>query len=164
MGQHQVYAGELGGSSGVDRHDPRVRMRATEHLEMQHGWIGYGGFVEGVALGPGHDPYAGWRRHRCAVRLAGLRRGGVELAGKSVADRPVAGAPAQVALQQPRQVCRLSTCDCRRGDDHPGGAEPALKPSGVDEGLLQRVQVPRRPESRDGGDFATFGSRRRNDA
>jgi hypothetical protein len=61
-------------------------------------------------------------------------------AGKGVVDRPIAGAPAQVALERMRQVRSLFFGQRGRRHDHPRGAETALEGLRIQERLLHRMQ------------------------
>jgi hypothetical protein len=85
-------------------------------------------------------------------------------AGKSVADRAVAGAPAQVALERMRQVRPLLFSERSRRHDHARCAKAALERLRVQEGLLHRMQrtILRQPFDR--GHRAPGGAERRHQA
>ena len=56
------------------------------------------------------------------------------------ADRPVAGAAADVPLERPREVLALPRAERRRRHDHSGRAEAALESLRGQERVLQRVR------------------------
>ena len=95
-----------------------------------------GGDVERERFAAGDDPARGGGAHGTAGVLAGQRVDRVAPTGDGVADRAVAGAAAQVALEQ---ACGLVVVglepEARDRGDQPGRAEPALERGGVDERL-----------------------------
>ena len=84
---------------GVDRHDARVRVRAAQHGEVQRGRVA--GDVERVRLAAGDDAAGGGGADRPARVLPAPAGRRCCDAGDRVADRAVAGAAAEVALEQP---------------------------------------------------------------
>ncbi len=121
--------------------------------------------VEGVADGSGDDVGAGRRGNISAHRLAGLA-GLLDDgdAGDRIADRAIAGAAAEIALQGDRQVLFLFRRQAARRQDHPGGAEATLEARCVEEGALHRMQVARRGEALDRRDAAALCAERRDEA
>ena len=93
--------------------------------------------VGGEAGRPRHDGGAGRR-----AEIAGAIR--MDMAVDRIGDGAIAGTAAEVALQCGWQVGLLALVQRRRRHDHSGGAEAALEPLRVEEGLLHRVKAPPR--------------------
>src|ERR1700686_899158 len=132
-----------------------------QHLQMQHAvHMGvHGEFgTAGDHLGARGRPDAGADD---VPRTCLFDRGD---AVDGILDRAVSGAAAQVSLQRARQVLLLLRGERRRGHDHAGGAEAALKTGGVAELSLKRMEVVRGAEVLDRGDLAAVGAERRRDA
>ena len=81
--------------------DTGVSVGRAQHLEVQQSLHGY---VHSVACAAGDDACGKRIRQARAAGPAGDVILDFSHAGKSVADRAVAGAPAQVALERMRQV------------------------------------------------------------
>ena len=169
VGEHGVHPRQGGGRVGPDRADARVRLRALQHAEVQE--AGHRD-VEGVRLLPAHHAFAGGSSQGGADGAgappglddrAEAVDGGVG-AADGVLDGAVAGASAQVALEQVGQVVQVVIGQGGGGHDHAGGAEPALEAGGVDEPLLDRGQVAGQAESGHGRDLCALGPERRVDA
>ncbi len=134
--QDQLHARHPQSGRGLHGDDPGMRVRRSQHLEMQHpGHVE----VEGVPRGPGDDLRTGRGAERRADRGAG--RADVARPGDGVTDRAVPGAPAQVALQRTGQVLALLRGERGGRHDQTRRTESALESLGVQERLLRRVQL-----------------------
>lgn len=157
-----VHARQGFGLRRVDRHDAGVRVRAAEDREVQQPLRPP--HVERVLLASGHDRHRRRGGDRRADRLTGRRAGRVRDPVQGVLDRPVPGAPAEVALQRTVPVGQGVLVERGRRDDVPGGAEAALEARGLGERTLHGVRVLRRAEPRRRGDGTTRHPVRRRDA
>ena len=82
----------------------------------------------------------------------------IDDAVQRVVDAVIAGAAAEIALQHPRQILARLLVEGRRGHDHAGGAEAALKGLRIEKGLLHRVQPAVLRQALDGRDRAALGA------
>ena len=145
----------------VDGDDARVGVRRMQHLEVQHPRH-FG--VHGEFDSSGDDPGGGGRDNAGADGLPRCRVLDAADTLDRVLDGTISGAAAEVSLQRARQILFLFVGEGRRGHDHPRGAEPTLESRSVQKPLLHRMQVLRRAESLDGGDFAALGAEGGGDA
>ena len=155
-GDDRLDAGQRRAPCGVDRHDPRMRVRAAHDLAPQHAGHGHVGAVRGAAghlvdaVGTdraGADDLRG-RRWRCSIErsssLPPLHLGGGIQHGAD--DLVVAGAAAQIAGEPVAHLGPRSGSGSRRAAPWPRRsearrAEAALQRGVLEEFLLQRVQV-----------------------
>ena len=144
ISQHRLHAGNFQRGALVDRNDLRVRMRRAQHLDVQQA---FRGDIERVALGAAHHVRAGGRGQAAAERGAGRSVLDIGLAVERILDRTITGAAADVALQRRAEVLALRLVQRRTGQDHTGGAEPALKTLRVEKRLLHRMNARRRAQS-----------------
>ena len=121
-------------------------MWAAEHRDVQQR-RGLG--VECERLTPGNDAHCSGGRDRTAHRVSGRGDLRVCYAADRIVDRTVAGAPAQVSLQQAWQVVAICSSESGCCHDHPGRAEAALEAARIDECLLHRVRFLGRSQPRD---------------
>ena len=146
VGQNCVHSGER--ACGIHRNsgDACVRVRATEHGQMEHTSCRQ---VESERLSTGHDASGCGRRDGPTHGSASLGVLGVRDTAQCVTDRTVTGTPAQVAFEQSRQICgdfrrHGSRCGVSKGGcrhHEPRSAKPALKRAGRHKVLLHGVQV-----------------------
>jgi hypothetical protein len=105
---------------------------------------------------------------RCRQAAAERGTGGgvfdIGLAVKRIFDGAVAGATAQIAFQRCAEILPLRLVQRRAGQDHAGGAEPALKGLRIEKRLLHRVRVAISCEALDGGDGMAIGAEGGNQA
>ncbi len=167
VGEHQAHAGNPERLVGVDRQDAGVGVRGAQQLHVQQsGHVQ----VQGVAGRPRHDPRSGRCPGASTDGRPGLGAFDVPDAAQRVLDGPVAGAAAQVALEQAAQLLRWGSREpgggvqAGGGHDEPGGAEAALEPLRVEEPPLDRVGVPVARQALDRGDPPTDGAERREHA
>ncbi len=162
-GQHRMHAGNGQCRGLVDRYDLCVRMRRAQHLDMQQSLDHR---VEGVARRAAHQLRSGGCGQAAAEGGAGGSAFDIGLAVKRVFDRAIAGAAAQIAFQRCAEILPLRLVQGCAGQDHAGGAEPALKGLRIEKRLLHRVcaiaTIAR--EALDGGDDMVVGAEGRNQA
>ena len=120
--------------------------------------------VEGIARRTAHHLRSGGRRQAAAERGAGRGILDVGLVMERVLDGAVAGAAADIAFQRCAEILPLRLVQRRAGQDHAGGAEPALKRLRVEKRLLHRVHAALGSEAFDGGDGMALGAKRRDQA
>ncbi len=137
VGEHGLDAGDAQSGGGVDGDDAGVGVRGAQQLHVQQA---LDLDVEGVAGGPGHDLGPGRGGQAPADGLAGRRLLHVLHPAYGVLDGPVTGAPAQVALESPRQVRQFVLVEGGRGHQESGRAEAALEALGVEELLLHGME------------------------
>ena len=161
MGQYHMHAGHRERRALVDRHDPRMRMRRAQQFDVQRA---FHGDIESISRRASHDLRPCWRGQAAAERGAGGGIFDVVDPVQRVLDGAIAGAATQIAFQRRTEILPLRLVQRRTGQDHAGGAETALKRLRVEKCLLHRVRGAVRRETLDGGDGATFGAERGNDA
>ncbi len=159
--QHCVHAGDVKRGALVDRNDLRVRMRRTQHLDVQHT---FQRDIERIARRAAHDLRSGGGREAAAECGAGGRVFDVVLAVECVFDRAVAGATADVALQRGAEVLPLRLVQRRAGQDHARCAEAALKPLRIQKRLLHRMGAAIGRKAFDRRHGVTVGAERRDQA
>ncbi len=120
----------------------------------------FDGDVEGKTRLAGDHIRRRRRRYAVAASVTINRVFNAAHAGNRIIDRPVAGTAAEIALQRPAEVLPLRLIERRRGDDHAGGAEAALKSLRVKERALHRMQLVALTEPLDGRHLAAFGPER----
>ena len=155
VSEHREHPGQRLCGFGIDGHDAGMGVWAAQHRNMgQPRNID----IQRVALGSGDDPGSRRRRQRAAHRGPFGIAVDVHGACQGVGDSAVARTPAQVALEVLVQIAALLIGEGRCGDDHSRGAEAALESGGVDELLLQWVQVLERAQPGDRDDRAAIGT------
>ena len=104
-GQDAVHTRNRQGRRGVDRHDPGMRVRRTQQLQVQQArWQGH---VQRVAGCAGDDRRPGRGCDTAAKGDLAVRRLGVPDAADRVGDRAIPGAAAQIPLHRGGQVLKL---------------------------------------------------------
>ena len=139
-----------------------MRMRRTQHLEMQH--LLHWRHVERVARLPRHDRLGEWAAEAGSAGAAGDILFDRFDAVERVDDALIARAAAEIAFEHARQVaarCLVEGCGCH---DHAGGAEAALKRLRIDKRLLHGMQLAVFFQTLDRRDFAPGSAKRRHQA
>src|SRR5881628_474014 len=149
-GHHRAHSGQSPRPRCVQAHDARVRLRAAEHLADEHAGQRE---VRGVDGGAGNLPGAVHARERLADD-PGLAGGHRSPPGRAVADDGedrfgnllVAGAAAKIPRERRAHVVlggrRVLVQVGLGGEDHAGDAVAALHRAVVDEGALERMELP----------------------
>ena len=150
--QHRAYPRHVAGLLDVDPGDTGRRVRAAQDRNMSHPG---GQLVHGVRLGAGHHP------RRCRGTDSPLR--GCRTADGR-ANRPVTGAPAQVAFQRISQIFGLVLGESGRRQHHSRGAKSALESRMADEAVLHGMQALLVPEATHGEDLGIGDAMRGHDA
>jgi len=96
--------------------------------------------VEGEAGSPGDHLGSGRGGQALANRIAARRGVTMRPTRDGVADGPVAGAAAEIALEGNAEIPLLALVEGGRGHDHARRTEAALEALGCQEGRLHRVQ------------------------
>ena len=178
--EHGAHARQRGGGAGVERQDQCARVRAAQRRAPQHPLHAHVGRVLELAAHL-RDPVRALRAGcRCRRRPPAGARGGGAVTGAldrgeppgrqldRVDDLRVARAAAEVAGERLADVglggLRVAREQVVARDDQARGAEAALDRAGVDERLLDRVQLARRREPLDGHDLAALGLRGQHEA
>ncbi len=147
-GDHALHAGHGAGRAGVDAHDAGVRMRAAQHLQVQHvGHPQVGRVLDRAghlgrrvqAPGAGADEAGAGFFFQRRFRQAAIEHVAREL--HRIQDLLVAGAAADVAAQAFLDLVepgvRVAPQGGSRGHHHAGNAVAALAGTGLVEGPLQ---------------------------
>ena len=108
-------------------------MRRAQHLDVQQA---FRGAIEGVTLGAAHHVRSGGCRQAAAERGAGGGVLDIGLAVERVLDRAVSRTAADISLQRCAEVLPLRLVQRGAGQNHAGGAEPALKSLRIEKRLL----------------------------
>ena len=98
--------------------------------------------IERIARLAGDDLLGERIAQACAAGLAGPLLLDIDDAVQRVVDAVIAGAAAKIALEHAGQILARLFVEGRRGHDHAGGAEAALKGLRVEKRLLHRMQLP----------------------
>ena len=159
--QHRVHAGNAERRALVDRDDFRVRMRRTQHLDVQQA---FRRDIERIARCAAHDLRSGGGREAAAECGAGGGVFDVVLAVQRILDRAIAGATADIAFQRGAEVLPLRLVQRCAGQDHARGAEAALKPLRIQKRLLHRMGAAVRRKAFDRRDGVTVGAEGRDQA
>ncbi len=156
-----MHAGNGQRRALVDRDDPGVRMRRAQHLDVQQA---FDRGIERVARRAAHHLRSGRRGQAAAECGAGGGVFDIGLAVERVLDRAIAGAAADIAFQRRAEILPLRLVQRRAGQDHAGGAEPALKCLRIEKRLLHRMRAAIGRKAFDGRDGMAVGAEGRDQA
>ena len=138
-----------------DTENSRMRMRRSQHLEVQQPLHRN---VHRVAGLPCDDRLGEGVTKVRPTGMAGDVLLDGTLAGKRIGDGAISGTAAKITLERVRQVGALIGIQYSGSHDHAGGAEAALECLRIQEGLLHRVQRAVLRQPFDCGDIVPGGA------